>query len=63
MFGQSLIAGKIVEEIAKACGASKEDAKAIRKTVVWGTAILTADATGALLDSAAEGAMIEAGFC
>jgi CRISPR/Cas system type I-B associated protein Csh2 (Cas7 group RAMP superfamily) len=35
MFGQSLIAGKIVEEIAKACGASKEDAKAIRKTVVW----------------------------
>ncbi|HEY3362997.1 MAG TPA: hypothetical protein VGK06_14575 [Methanosarcina sp.] len=39
--------------------------KTLRQFVrlLCGTAILTADATGALLDSAAEGAMIEAGFC
>lgn len=46
MFGAGWAAGKVVKEIAKASGASEEDAKIIGKMATLTVSLLTLDAAG-----------------
>ena len=46
MFGAGWAAGKVAREIAKASGASEEDAKIIGKVASMSVALLTLDASG-----------------
>jgi hypothetical protein len=46
MFGAGWAAGKVAKEIAKASGASEEDAKIIGKMATMTVSLLTLDAAG-----------------